>query len=139
MNDISLAAQTMFAELLQRTLDAEFDALYDERGIFKRRKKKARLYWHYIRDIGGKKREEYVGPVADKSITDRVKRFQSLKSDFRERHEMVRALRATGLPVPDSITGAVVEALWKAGFFRLRGVLERFLLDVNRIGHGGFP
>jgi hypothetical protein len=113
----------MFAELLQRTLDAEFDGLYDERGIFKRRKKKGRFYWHYIRDIGGRKREEYVGPVTDKSITDRVGRFVTLKSDFRERQEMVRALRATGLPAPDSITGEVVEAMWKAGFFRLRGVL----------------
>jgi hypothetical protein len=123
MNDITLATQTMFAELLQRALDAEFDDLYDERGIFKRRKKKGRFYWHYLRDVDGKKREEYVGPVTDKSITARVERFQNLKSDFRQRQEMARALRATGLPVPDSITGAVVEALWKAGFFRLRGVL----------------
>jgi hypothetical protein len=36
---------------------------------------------------------------------------------------MVRALTAAGLPTPDPISGAVVEAMWKAGFFRLRGVL----------------
>jgi hypothetical protein len=123
MSDIALAAQTMFAELLQRSLDAEFDDRYDERGIFKKRKKKGRFYWHYIRDIRGKKKEEYVGPHTDKAITDRIARFADLKSDFRERQEMVRALSAAGVPVPDSITGAVVEALWKAGFFRLRGVL----------------
>ena len=34
MVDLSLASQTMFAELLQRCLDAEFDALYNERGRF---------------------------------------------------------------------------------------------------------
>jgi hypothetical protein len=36
---------------------------------------------------------------------------------------MVRALLATGLLAPDPITGDVIEALWKAGFFRLRGVI----------------
>ena len=30
MADLSLASQTMFAELLQRCLDAEFDALYND-------------------------------------------------------------------------------------------------------------
>ena len=36
MTDLSLASQTMFAELLQRCLDAEFDELYNERGRFVR-------------------------------------------------------------------------------------------------------
>jgi hypothetical protein len=123
MHDIALATQTTFAELLQRALDAEFDEQYHEQGNFVRRRRKYRLYWYYQRIEGGKLREEYVGPVHDTSITDRVKRFSSLKSDFRERQEMVRALRAAGLPVPDSISGEVIEAMWKAGFFRLRGVL----------------
>jgi hypothetical protein len=35
----------------------------------------------------------------------------------------VRALAAAGLPTPDSLSGRIVEAMWKAGFFRLRGVL----------------
>lgn len=123
METVSLAAQTMFAELLARCLDAEFDETYDERGSFVRKRSKGRMYWHHQRKIEGKIVGLYVGPVTDKSITDRVKRFGSIKSDFRERREMVRALSATGLPVPDSSSGAVVEALWKAGLFRLRGVL----------------
>src|SRR5918999_945195 len=119
MNEIALATQTMFAELTQRCLDADFDERYDERGNFKRRRKKGYLYWHYIRDVGGKKREEYVGPVRDPEINERVKRFKATKSDFKSRREMVRALIAAGLPATDSMTGAVAEALWKAGFFRL--------------------
>jgi hypothetical protein len=63
------------------------------------------------------------GPVTDKSITDRVNRFDEIKSNFKRRQEMVRALSAAGLPTPDAISGAVVEAMWKAGFFRLRGVI----------------
>ena len=120
---ITLATQTLFAELLQRCLDAEFDELYDERGSFVRKRVKGRLYWYHQRKIGGKVAASYVGPVTDKSITDRVKRFAEIKSDFKGRQEMVRALTATGLPTPDVISGAVVEAMWKAGFFRLRGVL----------------
>lgn len=120
---LTLAAQTMFADLLQRCLDAEFDDLYDERGSFKKRKSKGHFYWHYIRDVGGKKVETYVGPVTDKSITSRISRFAEIKSDFRQRQEMVRALIAAGLPRPDPTSGEVVEAMWKAGFFRLRGVL----------------
>jgi hypothetical protein len=35
----------------------------------------------------------------------------------------VRALAAAGLPTSDALSGRIVEAFWKAGFFRLRGVL----------------
>jgi len=123
MQEITLATQTTFAELLQRSLDAEFDDAYRERGQFKRRLRKGRYYWYYRRDEGGKRQEQYVGPVADKSVSDRVRRFQDIKSDFKARQEMVRALSAAGLPTPDAISGAIIEAMWKAGFFRLRGVL----------------
>lgn len=123
MNEITLATQTTFAELLQRCLDAEFDDIYRERGQFKRRLRKGRYYWYYQWDEKGKKRERYVGPVTDKSISDRVRRFTDIKTDFKGRQEMVRALVAAGLPTPDPLSGAIVEAVWKAGFFRLRGVL----------------
>lgn len=120
---ITLATQTLFAELLQRCLDAEFDELYDERGSFTRKRLKGRVYWYHQQKIRGKVNSTYVGPVSDKSITDRVSRFAQIKSDFKQRQEMVRALAATGLPTPDVLSGAIVEAMWKAGFFRLRGVL----------------
>jgi hypothetical protein len=121
--ELSLASQTMFAELLQRCLDAEFDSLYNERGRFVRVRSRGRQYWHYRTTVGGKRHQVYVGPHADKSITDRVNRFAEIKSDYKQRQEMVRALVAAGLPAPDSISGVIVEAMWKAGFFRLRGVL----------------
>ena len=73
--------------------------------------------------MGDRVVSKYVGPVTDKSITDRVRRFSGIKTDFKRRREMVRALSAAGLPTPDPISGAIIEAMWKAGFFRLRGVL----------------
>ncbi|MDO9382187.1 MAG: GSU2403 family nucleotidyltransferase fold protein [Hyphomicrobiaceae bacterium] len=124
MQEIDLATQTMFAELLQRSLDAEFDELYDERGgTFRKKLSKGRMYWHHQRRIEGKVVSKYVGPVTDKCISDRVKRFADIKSDFKARQEIVRALVAAGLPSPDSMSGLIVQAMWKAGFFRLRGVL----------------
>lgn len=123
MADLSLASQTMFAELLQRCLDAEFDALYSERGRFVRVRSRGRLYWHFRSTVDGQKQQIYIGPVTDASITDRVTRFADIKSDFKGRQEMVRALIAAGVPSPDDLSGRVVEAIWKAGFFRLRGVL----------------
>lgn len=123
MKETSLATQTMFAELLQRCLDAEFDTTYPEQGNFRRRKRNSRYYWYFQWDEDGRKHERYAGPVTDKSITDRVTRFAEIKSDFTQRREMVRALSAAGLQKPISPTGEVIDALWRAGFFRLRGVL----------------
>ncbi len=123
MEKFSLATQTLFAELVQRSLDAEFDATFDERGSFVRKRIKSKLYWYYQRKRDGEVQRLYVGPAADKDVDDRVKQFSDLKSDYKQRREMVRALLAAGLPAPNDITGLVVEALWKAGFFRLRGVL----------------
>ena len=123
MEEIDLAAQTLFAELLQRSLDAEFDAEYRENGTFVRKQSKGRDYWHFQWRDGEKICNRYVGPTGDPGITDRVQRFSSLKASFRRRQTLVRALIAAGLPTPDSLSGRIVEAMWKAGFFRLRGVL----------------
>jgi len=123
MDEIALSSQSMFAELLQRCLDGEFDETFQEQGSFVRRRRDTRYYWYFRWDAGGAKHERYVGPVTDKSITDRVTRFARIKSDYKQRREMVRALLATRLPAPDAMAGSVVEAMWKAGFFRLRGVL----------------
>lgn len=123
MDEISLATQTTFAELLQRCLDAEFDETFSERGRFVRVRSRGKTYWHFRITEDGKRKQIYVGPYVDASITDRVQRFQSIKSDFKERRELVRSLIAAGLPSPDALSGAIVEEMWKAGFFRLRGVL----------------
>jgi hypothetical protein len=123
VEEIDLAAQTMFAELLQRALDAEFDGEFPEKGSFTRKASKGRLYWHYQWREGDKVRSKYVGPATDPAIADRIERFGDIKSGFKRRQTLIRALVAAGLPTPDALSGAVVEAMWKAGFFRLRGVL----------------
>ena len=56
-------------------------------------------------------------------IAEPIERFGEIKSSFKRRQTLIRALIAAGLPTPDALSGAIVEAMWKAGFFRLRGVL----------------
>lgn len=123
MEEMDLAAQTMFAELLQRTLDAEFDAEFPEKGSFRRKKSKDRFYWHYQWREGEKVLSKYVGPATDPAIADRIERFGQIKASFKRRQTLIRALIGAGLPTPDPVSGVIVEAMWKAGFFRLRGVL----------------
>src|SRR4051812_40957584 len=120
---IDLATQTMFAELFQRALDDEFDEQYPEKGAFRRKKSKGRFYWQFQWREGSTVKSRYVGPVTDKGITDRVSRFEQIKHDYKGRRSLVRSLVAGGLPTPDRLSGGIIEAMGRAGFFRLRGVL----------------
>lgn len=122
MQPVPLALQTAFADLIERSLDAGFDQDFDEQGQFVKVPAKGRDYWYYQLYGNGTRTRRYVGPVADEAVTRRVEAFGKLKGDFSERREIVRAL-STSLPQPDALTGDILNGLWKAGFFRLRGVL----------------
>ncbi len=122
MQPIPLALQTAFADLIERCLDAGFDRDFDEQGQFVKVNSKGREYWYFQLYGGGTRIRRYVGPVAEEAVTQRVEAFGRLKGDFTQRRESVRAL-STSLPQPDALTGNIIDALWKAGFFRLRGVL----------------
>src|SRR5260370_41794421 len=110
MKEIDLATQTMFAELLQRTLDAEFDAEFPEKGSFKRKKSKDRFYWHYQWRAGEKNLHKYVGPGRGPHHTPPIERFDALKSTFTRPQTPVRAPIAAGPPTPDPLPGAAVVA-----------------------------
>lgn len=125
LDTISLPIQTMFAEVEQRSLDAEFDESYPENGSFSKRERNGQEYWYYNgydRQTGAKY-VKYVGPAHEAAIAQRVERFHQIKANFRDRRRMVNALKAAGMPTPDPLVGEVVEALWRAGAFRLRCVL----------------
>ena len=123
MKALSLPIQSLFSDLEQRVHDADFSETFDLRGSFAKKKRHNKFYWYWQRRAGGKVVQKYVGPFTDKAITDRVRRFGELKSDYDERREIVRSLLAAGLPRPDILSGEVTEAMCRAGFFRLRGVL----------------
>jgi len=123
LRELGLAIQTLFADLEQRCLDAEFDAAFPSNGSVSKKERKGRSYWYFQGYQDGRRYSRYVGPADDPEIADRVARFRDLKADVGERRRMTAALKAAGLPAPDAFTGDLVETLWRAGLFRLRGVL----------------
>jgi hypothetical protein len=129
MKPLSLAHQTMFADLIQKCLDAEFDQAFPENGSFSKVKgANSQLFWYYKgyragSDVENKRFSKYVGPVSDPAVTARVEQFRRVKAGYRERRSLVASLIAAGLPSPPALAGDVVEVLWKAGLFRLHGVL----------------
>jgi hypothetical protein len=134
---LSLAHQTMFSDLIQRCLDAEFDETFPENGSFAKVKgANGQQFWYYKgynrgeADADRRRFSKYVGPVADPDVTARVERFQRVKASYRERRSLVTSLAAAGLPSPPALVGDIVDVLWRAGLFRLHGVL---------VGTAAFP
>ncbi|MDF3212617.1 hypothetical protein EN962_33180 [Mesorhizobium sp. M7A.F.Ca.CA.001.09.2.1] len=123
MKSIDIAYRTLFAELVQRSLDASFQTDFSTAGNFVRVPVKGRDYW-YFEETRPKTTRRYVGPADDPEIAKRVAAFREIKSDLKSRRKLVSTLvREAGLMEPEKFTGDIVEALGKAGFFRLRGVL----------------
>lgn len=123
MKQFGLSLQTMFSDLEQRAHDASFTEDFDVKGSFHKRKRHNKYYWYWQMRSGSSVKQRYVGPVADKTIADRVERFSQLRNDFDQRTNIVKSLIAAGFPRADYISGEIILALAKAGFFRLRGVL----------------
>lgn len=122
---LDLAYQTLYAELIQRSLDDSFTSEFSPQGRFVAVAVKGRKYWYFDqpKPEGGQSRR-YVGPVDDPEITRRVEAFKDLKADIKGRRRLVATLtREARLPRPLQAVGQVIEELAKAGLFRLRGVL----------------
>ncbi|MDF2813251.1 MAG: hypothetical protein K0S56_4282, partial [Microvirga sp.] len=134
MREIDLVYRTMFAELGQRCMDAQFirdfridkvGGSFSMDGAFFKMTVKEREYWyHKASTADGARKQTYVGPVSDPEITQRVAEFERIKDDQKARRKLVSTLvREARLPAPDRFTGDVIEALAAAGLFRLRGIL----------------
>jgi hypothetical protein len=123
---LDITFQTLYSELVQRSLDESFTSEFSSEGRFVAVEVKDKKYWYFDtpKPDGGAQDRRYVGPVDDQEITKRVEAFKDLKADIRGRRRIVSTLtREAYLPRPPNITGRVVEELANAGFFRLRGVL----------------
>ncbi|RRH94793.1 hypothetical protein EH240_26255 [Mesorhizobium tamadayense] len=137
MKAIDLAYRTLYAELVQRSLDASFETDFSTAGNFVRVPVKGRDYW-YFEETRPQKSRRYVGPAEDPEIAKRVAAFKDIKSDLRSRRKLVSTLvRDAGLTAPDTFTGDVVEALEKAGLLRLRTVLIGTVAFQTYAGHLG--
>jgi hypothetical protein len=131
---LTVLQQTLFAELIERALDRQFDSDFAENGnfvirTFKRSEGAERAFYYYVgydKASGrtkGRQFSRYVGPADDPAVASRVQRFKEIKSARKETASIVTALAAGGLARPPVIAGRVLESLAKAGMFRLRAVL----------------
>lgn len=121
MKQVDLVYRTMYAELVQRSLDASFDADFPITGNFVSVPVKGRKYWYFDDSRAGRR---YVGPADDAEIDRRVTAFRRVKEDFRGRRKLVSTLtREARLSAPERFTGDIVAALQRGGLFRLRAVL----------------
>tara|TARA_B100000949_G_scaffold155141_1_gene136279 strand:- start:303 stop:1355 length:1053 start_codon:yes stop_codon:yes gene_type:complete len=123
VSELPLIIQTSYAELIdQLRIDAASD--FAEGSTFRKRTISGKVYWYVQEPTGltGRPPERYLGvdtPERRKAIED----GQRAKADADSRKAIIRALKGAGLPEPDGLTSAVIEALAAAGVFRLRGVL----------------
>lgn len=101
MKEIDISYRTMFAELAQRTPDAQFAADFPLEGWFVTVTVKDRDYWYFdLPTPEGKDKRRYVGPASDEAITERVKAHKEIKDNIRERRRMVARCAARASPVP---------------------------------------
>ncbi|MBA8902073.1 GSU2403 family nucleotidyltransferase fold protein [Phyllobacterium sp. P30BS-XVII] len=124
LKEIDLVYRTMFAELGQRTLDANFKADFAITGRFVTVTVKGNEYWYFDTPTDSGDKRTYVGPKSDAEISKRVAAFKEIKDDLRARRKLVSTLtRDAGMTSPERFTGDIVEVLADAGLFRLRSVL----------------
>lgn len=118
-----LIVQTTYAELLEQSATAAFDATFSGTGAFTHKTINGRRYWYFQSSAEGARTQRYVGPETPE-LLKQIDQHKEALSDERERRSMVSTLvRSFGMPQPIPEIGSIVEALAKAGVFRLRGVL----------------
>jgi len=121
---LPIAIQTLYADLVERAWSGDLAELAAGGGSAYTREASERKYWYWQPSTRGGVRPSarYIGPDTQQ-VRSRIERLSDTADNLKERRDMVRSLRAARLPVPDSLTGDVVEAFAKAGVFRLRAVL----------------
>lgn len=123
ISDLPLVIQTSYAELLDQLRLASVSE-YPDGSTFRKRTISGREYWYVQEPTGptGRPPERYLGADTEERRA-LVEAAQRAKADTDSRKVIRRSLTGAGLPEPDRLTGAVIEALASAGVFRLRGVI----------------
>lgn len=121
---LTMPIQTLYAELIDRCEIAAFDADFPPNGGFYKTSIKGRDYWYFREspDSSGHRRQKYAGPDGP-DIRERIAKHGKTKSAYKERRQLIAALRRSGIAVPPDETGEILEALSRAGVFRLRACL----------------
>lgn len=134
--ELSLAAQTSYAELLENARSSELHRTVAHlNGSFASKKVKDRTYWYFAyRDIGGSVRQIYVGPDEE-----RVRRLIATLKDNKPRPltPLARSAEALGCEAAIPRHYRIVRRLSEYRFFNAGGVLvgtHAFLSLGNMLG-----
>lgn len=119
----SLVMQTTYAELVQRCAATAFQDAFPENGSFISKTIKGKRYWYFQESSNEGRAQRYVGPETPE-LLEQISNHKQARDDERERRALVFTLvRAYGLPRVIPEFGNIINALAKAGVFRLHGVL----------------
>jgi len=120
------ALQTMYADLIDRCEAALFVDTFSPSGIFKKKTIKGSNFWYYQESkkdqSTGIQKQKYVGPETE-DILKLIENHGLQKSSFLERREIVNTLIQCGVSAPLGPFGEILDALARAGVFRLRASL----------------
>jgi hypothetical protein len=112
----------MFAELVERAHAGQLSD-FEPNGRFYTKTVNGRDYWYFRGPMEqGVRRDRYVGPDSPE-LQASVRQHKVAKDDYKERRQLVIALDRVGIRGPDARTGKVLEALARAGVFRMRAVV----------------
>src|SRR3954454_20575173 len=94
---LTMPIQTLYAELVDRCSIAAFDADFPPNGSFYKMSVKGRDYWYFKEspDGNGRRGQRYVGPDSPE-MQERVAQHGKVKSAYKERRQMIAALRRSG-------------------------------------------
>jgi hypothetical protein len=119
----SLVMQTVYAELLERCAANAFNSSFPEDGSFISKTVRDRRYWYFQLPSEAGRTQRYVGAETPE-LLKQIAGHKQARDDEKERRSLISTLtRSFGLPRPLPEIGAIVEALARAGVFRLAGVL----------------
>lgn len=121
---LPVALQSMFADLVERAWTGNLQDLAAKGGSPYSREVRGRHYWYWqpATEHGKRPSAQYIGQDNEKTRA-RLQALSDHADNLRERRDMVRALRAARLPVPDTMSGDILAAMAQAGVFRLRAVV----------------
>jgi hypothetical protein len=113
MKPVPLAAQTLYADLVQQAHNAP-----DVVGTAYTQTIKGHDYLYVRRSVGSVRRDRFLGRADDPEAQAAARKAKAEASRLRERRSIVQSLRSLGLPAPTNDLGRVLDALADAGLFR---------------------
>lgn len=112
MSEISLSAQTLYAELTQR---AGFGGPAPASVITRTRG--GRQYLYAFEKHGERWIEAYIGPASDPEASARAEAIRRARGDSDQRREIVQMIKRAGVSGPSIQVGRILEALERSGLF----------------------